>query len=68
MLAVEFQAFSNYMPACLSPDLKESASEVKMVFIHQGTATRLCAEAVTDKPALVLAVFVTEPAACGEQD
>lgn len=63
MLAVEFQVFSNYLPACLSPDLKEPASEVRMLFIRHGAATSLCAKAVTDKPAVALEVFVTETSA-----
>lgn len=68
MLAVEFRAFSNYLPACLSPDLKEPASEVRMLFIHRGTATSLCAQAVTDKPAVAREVFVMETSAHWEPD
>lgn len=50
-LAAEFQSFSRDLPASLSPDLRGPAAEVRVLFIHRGTATRLCARAVSDKPA-----------------
>lgn len=68
MLAVEFQAFLNYLPGCLSLDLKDPVSEVRMVFIHHGTRTSLYTEAVTDKPAVALEVFVMETSAHWEPD
>jgi len=68
VLAVEFQAFSDYLSACLSPDLKEPAAEVRMLFIHRGTAAWLRAEAVSDRAAVVLEVFAAGMSAHWEPD